>query len=69
MENQRDHDRSDVHHIKRAKPLVSRTRLVMILLLIVAIPVFLKLANKVVHENADAIRQTQPVVRGPLIPA
>jgi hypothetical protein len=58
MENQRDHDRSDVHHIKRAKPLVSRTRLVMILLLIVAIPVFLKLANKVVHENADAIRQT-----------
>jgi hypothetical protein len=38
MENQRDHDRSNVHHIKRAKPLVSRTRLVMILLLIVAIP-------------------------------
>jgi len=58
MENQRDHDRSNAHHIKRAKPLVSRTRLVMILLLIVAIPVFLSLANKAVHENADAIRQT-----------
>jgi hypothetical protein len=56
--NQQDHDRSNVHHIKRAKPLVSRTRLVMILLLIVAIPVFLNLANRVVHENADAIRQT-----------
>ena len=58
MMNQQDHDRSNVHRIKRAKPLVSRTRLVMILLLIVAIPVFLNLANKVVHENADAIRQT-----------
>jgi hypothetical protein len=56
--NQQDHDGSNVHHIKRAKPLVSRTRLVMILLLIIAIPVFLNLANKVVHENADAIRQT-----------
>lgn len=58
MENQRDHDRSNVDHVKRAKPLVSRTRLVMILLLIVAIPVFLNLANRVVHENAGAIRQT-----------
>jgi hypothetical protein len=58
MMNQQDHDGSNVHHIKRAKPLVSRTRLVMILLLIIAIPVFLNLANKVVHENADAIRQT-----------
>ena len=58
MMNQQDHDGSNVDHIKRAKPLVSRTRLVMILLLIIAIPVFLNLANKVVHENADAIRQT-----------
>ena len=58
MTNQQDHDGSDVQHIRRAKPLVSRTRLLMILLLIVAIPVFLNLANKVVHENADAIRQT-----------
>jgi hypothetical protein len=58
MMNEQDDDRSNVHRIKRAKPLVSRTRLVMILLLIVAIPVFLNLANKVVHENADAIRKT-----------
>jgi hypothetical protein len=58
MMNEQDDDRSNVHRIKRAKPLVSRTRLVMILLLIVAIPVFLNLANKVVHENADAIRNT-----------
>jgi hypothetical protein len=58
MMNQQDDDRSNVHHIKRTKPLVSRTRLVMILLLIVAIPIFLNLANRVVHENADAIRQT-----------
>ena len=56
--NEQDDDRSNVHRIKRAKPLVSRTRLVMILLLIVAIPVFLNLAKKVVHENADAIRNT-----------
>jgi hypothetical protein len=58
MENQQDRDRSNVHDIKRRKPLVSRTRLVMILLLIVAIPIFLSLANKAVHENAEAIRQT-----------
>ena len=58
MMNQQDHDGSNVHHIKRAKPLVSRTRLVMILLLIVAIPIFLSLANKAVHENAEAIRRT-----------
>jgi hypothetical protein len=58
MENQQDPGRSSVPRIKRAKPLVSRTRLVMILLLIVAIPIFLNLANRVVRENADAIRQT-----------
>jgi hypothetical protein len=58
MENEKDHDRSNIHHIKRPKRLVSRTRLVMILLLIVAIPVFIALANKTVRENAEAIRQT-----------
>jgi hypothetical protein len=40
-----------------AKRLVSRTRLVMGLLLIVAIPIFISLANKAVHENAEAIQQ------------
>jgi hypothetical protein len=59
MENQDKPDRSNVHYIKRLKPkrLVSRTRLVMGLLLIVAIPIFISLADKAVHENADAIRQ------------
>ena len=58
MENEQDHDGSNVHHIERPKRLVSRTRVVMILLLIVAIPVFIALANKTVRENAEAIRQT-----------
>jgi prevent-host-death family protein len=42
---------------ERPKRLVSRTRLVMGLLLIVAIPVFIGLADKVVRENAAAIQQ------------
>ena len=58
MENQRDHDRSNVHYIKRARRLVSRPRVVMGLLLIVAIPIFIGLANKTVRENAEAIRQS-----------
>jgi hypothetical protein len=58
MENEDDHNRPKVHYIKRPKRLVSRTRLVMILLLIVAIPVFIALANKTVRENAEAIRQS-----------
>ena len=41
----------------RPRRFLSRTRLVMILLLIVAIPIFMFLANKAVHENAEAIRQ------------
>jgi hypothetical protein len=36
---------------------VSRTRLVMGLLLIVAIPIFIGLANKAVRENAAVIQQ------------
>ena len=58
MQNQENPDRSNPPPVKRRKPLVSRTRLVMGLLLIVAIPIFIALANKAVHENADAIRQT-----------
>jgi hypothetical protein len=57
MQNEENPDRSNVHDIKRRKPLVSRTRLVMGLLLIVAIPIFIGLANKAVRENADTIRQ------------
>ena len=61
MENENDPDRSNVHYIERPKGqpkrLVSRTRLVMGLLLIVAVLVFISIANKAVQENADAIRQ------------
>jgi hypothetical protein len=46
------------NYVKRPKRLVSRTRLVMGLLLIVAIPIFIGLANKAVHENAEAIQQS-----------
>lgn len=61
MENEKKPDRSNVHYIalsERPKRLVSRTRLVMGLLLIVAIPIFIGLANKAVHENAEAIQQS-----------
>lgn len=57
MENEQSPDGTSVPRVKRHKPRVSRTRLVMVLLLIVAIPVFISLANKAVHENADLIRQ------------
>ena len=61
MENEKDRGRSNVHYIarpERPKRLASRTRLVMGLLLIVAIPIFVGLANKAVRENAEAIRQS-----------
>jgi ABC-type Fe2+-enterobactin transport system substrate-binding protein len=57
MENEKNHDRSNVCFIKRPKRLVSRTRLVMGLLLIVAIPIFIGLANKAVRENAAVIQE------------
>jgi hypothetical protein len=55
MESEKSHDRSNVHYIKRR---LSRTRIVMGLLLIVAIPIFIGLANKAVHENEEAIKQS-----------
>jgi ABC-type Fe2+-enterobactin transport system substrate-binding protein len=57
MENEKNHDRSSVHFIKRPKRLLSRTRLVMGLLLIIAIPIFISLANKAVRENAAVIQE------------
>jgi len=59
MENKNNPDDPNVRPIKRrpSRLRVSRTRLVMGLLLIVAIPIFIALANKAVHENAEAIRQ------------
>ena len=61
MEIEKNRDRSNVHYVtrpERPKRFVSRTRLVMGLLLIVAIPIFIGVANKAVHENAEAIRQS-----------
>jgi hypothetical protein len=58
MENDDNPDRSKVRPIRRPKPRVSRTRIVMGLLLIVALAIFIDLANKAVRENADAIRQS-----------
>jgi hypothetical protein len=58
MENENNQDPSSVHYIKRPRRRISRTRIVMALLLIIAIPIFISLANRAVHENADAIRQS-----------
>jgi preprotein translocase subunit SecE len=58
MENEDGPDRSNVHDVKRPKRRVSHTRIVMVLLLIVAISIFIVLANGVVHENAEAIQQS-----------
>jgi hypothetical protein len=57
MENQQRPERSNVHYLKRARHLLSRPRIVMGLLLIIAIPIFIGLANKAVRENAGVIRQ------------
>jgi hypothetical protein len=57
MDSEKNPDDSNVHYIKRARRVVSRTRLVMVLLLIVAIPIFIGLANKAIRENAGVIRQ------------
>jgi hypothetical protein len=57
MENEESHDRPNVHYVECPKRIVSRTRLVMGLLLIVAIPIFIGLANRAVRENAEAIQQ------------
>jgi hypothetical protein len=50
-ENEKNPDRSNIHYIappERPKRLVSLTRLVMGLLLIAAIPIFIRLANQAV---------------------
>jgi hypothetical protein len=57
MQNQENPDRFKRQPVKRRRPLLSRPRIVMGLLLIVAIPIFIGLANKAVRENAVAIRQ------------
>jgi hypothetical protein len=57
MESQETRDHPNQRHIKRPRRLLSRRRIVMGLLLIVATAIFVSLADKAVHENADAIRQ------------
>jgi hypothetical protein len=57
MENPDGPEPTNVHRIKRPRLRLSRTRLVMLLLLIVAIPIFISLANKAVRENSEAIKQ------------
>jgi hypothetical protein len=58
MENEENPDRPNVHYLKRPKRRVSHTRLVMCLLLIVALPIFIGLANRTARENAEAIQQS-----------
>lgn len=58
MQHDESPDPSNVRRIERPKRRISRTRVVMGLLLIIAIPIFIGLANKTVHENAEAIRQS-----------
>ena len=58
METEDRPTRSNVHYLRRARRILSRPRVVMSLLLIIAIPIFITLANKAVNENAEAIRQS-----------
>ena len=58
MENDEKPAPSNPHPVRRLARHVSRTRLVMAVLLIVAMLIFVNLANQAVHENADAIRQS-----------
>jgi hypothetical protein len=57
MDSENKPDDANVHFLKRARRVMSRPRIIMILLLIIAIPIFVNLANKAVRENAEAIRQ------------
>jgi hypothetical protein len=54
MKDEDDPNRSNPRDWLRYLP---RPRIVMGLLLIIAIPIFISLANKAVRENAQAIRQ------------
>jgi hypothetical protein len=55
MENRGSPDPAERHDKRRR--FLSRPRVIMGLLLIIAIPIFISLANKAVRENAEAIRQ------------
>ncbi len=51
-------DRPDHSGRNRLARLLSRPRVVMGLLLIIAIPIFIALANRAVQENGEAIRRS-----------
>lgn len=57
MKNEENPDPANLHYTKRPKRVLSRTRIVMVLLLIVAIPIFIGVANKAVRENAETLTQ------------
>ena len=57
MESEEARDRSNQRHTERPRRFLSRTRIVMGLLLVVATAIFVSLADRAVRENADAIRQ------------
>jgi len=57
MPTEENPDRLRPPPAKPRRPLLSRPRIVMGLLLLIAIPIFVALANKAVQENAVAIRQ------------
>jgi hypothetical protein len=57
-DEEKQSDRPNVHYLKRPKRRLSHTRLVLCLLLLVALPIFIGLANKTARENAEAIQQT-----------
>jgi hypothetical protein len=58
MENDEKPVPSKPHPVRRLARHVSRTRVVMGVLLIIAMAIFVSLANQAVHENAEAIRQS-----------
>ena len=58
MEYEENPDRPNVRYLKRPKRRVSHTRFVLCLLLLVALPIFIGLANETARDNAQVIRQT-----------
>jgi hypothetical protein len=57
-DEEKQSDRPNVRYLKRPERRLSHTRLVLCLLLLVALPIFIGLANNTARENAEAIQQT-----------
>jgi hypothetical protein len=58
MDDKQSPKRSERSDVRRVLRFLGRPRIVMGLLLLIAIPIFIHLANRAVQENAEAIRQT-----------